>query len=123
MCGGGAGGASIPDFLRLCVLSHFSHVQLFVTPWTVACQAPLSMGFSRQEYWSGLPCPPPGDLPDPGIEPSSLMSPASAGGFFTTSATGGTESLSGSALSNTNSGGVHLLKKNSGHLVTSWDGG
>ena len=94
-----------------------------MTPWTVACQAPLSMGFSRQEYWSGLPCPPPGDLPDPGIEPSSLMSPASAGGFFTTSATGGTESLSGSALSNTNSGGVHLLKKNSGHLVMSWDGG
>ena len=45
-----------------CVLSHFSHVQLFVTPWTVARQAPLSMGFSRQEYWSGLPCPPPGLL-------------------------------------------------------------
>ena len=48
-----------------------SRVQLFVTPWTVACQAPLSMGFSRQEYWSGLPCPPPGDLPDPWIEPGS----------------------------------------------------
>ena len=47
-----------------------------VTPWTVALQAPLSMGFSRQEYWSGLPCPPPGDLPHPGIEPKSLMSPA-----------------------------------------------
>ena len=46
-----------------------SHVQLFVTPWTVAYQAPLSMGFSRQEYWSGLPFPSPGDLPDPGIEP------------------------------------------------------
>ena len=59
-----------------------------VTPWTVACQAPLSMGFfSRQEYWSGLPCPPPGDLPDPRIEPLSLMSPAWADGFFTTSAT------------------------------------
>ena len=43
-------------------------------PWTVACQAPLSMGFSRQEYWSGLPCPPPGDLPNPGTEPRSLMS-------------------------------------------------
>ena len=41
------------------------------TPWTLACQAPLSMGFSRQEYWSGLPCPPPGDLPDPGIKPAS----------------------------------------------------
>ena len=50
-------------------------------------QAPLSKGFSRQEYWSGLPCPPPGDLPDPGIEPASLMSPALAGGFFTTSST------------------------------------
>ena len=49
----------------------FSHVRLFETPRTVASQAPLSMGFSRQEYWSGLPCPPPGDLPDPGIEPRS----------------------------------------------------
>ena len=48
-----------------------SHVWLFVTPWTVACQASLSMGFSRQEYWSGSPCPPPGDFPDPGIEPRS----------------------------------------------------
>ena len=46
-----------------------SHVQLFATPWTVAYQAPLSMGFSRQEYWSGLPFPSPGDLPNPGIEP------------------------------------------------------
>ena len=49
-------------------------------------QAPLSMGFSRQEYWIELPCPSPGDLPDPGIEPMSLASPALAGGFFTTSA-------------------------------------
>ena len=56
------------------------------TLWTVAHQAPLSMGFSRQEYWSGLPCPLPGDLPDPGIEPTSLTS-ALAGQFFTTSAT------------------------------------
>ena len=48
-----------------------SHVQLFATPWTVAYQAPPSMGFSRQEYWSGLPFPSPGDLPDPGIEPGS----------------------------------------------------
>ena len=70
-----------------CVLSRFSHVQLFVTPWTIAHQAPLSMGFSRQEYWSGLPCPPPGDLPDSGKEPTSLMSPALAGGFFTTGTT------------------------------------
>ena len=53
----------------VCVLSHFSYVQLFVTPWTVANQAPLSMGFPRQEYWSGLQCPPPGDLPHLGIEP------------------------------------------------------
>ena len=58
-----------------------SHVQLCTTLWTVARQAPLSMGFSRQEYSSELPCPPPGDLPDTGIEP---VSPALAGGFFTT---------------------------------------
>ena len=57
-----------------------SHVQLLSTPWTVARQAPLSMGFSRQEYWSGLPCPPPGDLPDPGINPTSLRSSALAEG-------------------------------------------
>ena len=69
------------------VLSRFSHVQPFVILWTRARQAPLSMGFSRQGYWSGLPCPPPGDLPDPGIEPASLVSPALAGGFFTISAT------------------------------------
>ena len=50
------------------MLSCFSRIQLFVTLWTAACQAPLSMGFSRQEYWSGLPCPPPGDLPSPGME-------------------------------------------------------
>ena len=68
------------------MLRRFSHVQLFVTPWTVACQAPLSVGFPRQEYWSGLPFPSPGDLPDPGIEPVSLTSPAwaLAGRFFTT---------------------------------------
>ena len=59
----------------------------FVTPKTVACQAPLSTEFSRQEYWSGLPFPPPGDLPNPGIKPASLMSPALGGGFFTISAT------------------------------------
>ena len=64
------------------VLSRF-----FATPRTVAHQAPLFMGFSRQEYWSGLPCPPPGHLPDPGIDPASLMSPALAGRFFTTVAT------------------------------------
>ena len=57
------------------------------TPWTVARQAPLSMGFSRQEYRNGLPCSPPQDLPDPGTEPASFKSPALAGGFFTTSTT------------------------------------
>ena len=57
------------------------------TPWTVAYQAPLSLGFSRQEYWSGLPCPPPGDLRNPGIKPTSLVCPALAGEFFTMSAT------------------------------------
>ena len=55
--------------LCVCMLSHFSHVQLFAMPWTVARQTPLSMGFSRQVYWSRLPCPPPGDLPDPAIKP------------------------------------------------------
>ena len=63
-----------------CVLSH---VQLFVTPWIVAIQAPLSMEFSRQKYWSGLPFPSPEDLPDPGIKP---MSPASSDRSFTDSA-------------------------------------
>ena len=68
----------------VCVLSRFSHVQLFATLWTVVQQAPLSMGFSMQEYWSDLPFPPPGHLPDLGIELSSLMFPALKGGFFTT---------------------------------------
>ena len=66
-----------------CVLTQ---VQLFAILWTVARQVPLSMGFPRQEYWRGLPCSPPGDLPDPGMEPASLRSPALAGGVFTTSA-------------------------------------
>ena len=65
-----------------CVISHFSRARLFVTPLTVAHQAPLSVGFSRQEYLSGLPCSPPGDLPDSGAGPASLLSPALAGGFF-----------------------------------------
>ena len=69
------------------MLSHFNCVQVFTTLWTVACQAPVSMGFYKQEYWSGLPCPPPGDCPDPGIESLSPASPKLAGGFFTTSAT------------------------------------
>ena len=66
------------------VLRHFSHVQFCAMLWTVACQAPLPLGFSRQEYWSGLPCPPPRDPPNPGTEPLSLKSPALAGEFFTT---------------------------------------
>ena len=69
------------------VLSRFSRVQLFVTPWTVAHQAPLSMEFSRQKYWSGLPCLPPGDLPDPGIKPVSLLSPALTVRLFTSRGT------------------------------------
>ena len=67
-------GLEIVIALHACMLSHFSRVQLSATPWTVARQAPLSIGFSRQEYWSGLPCPLPGDLPDSGLEPASLMS-------------------------------------------------
>ena len=59
---------SLPLALWVCVLSHFSRVRLFVTPWTVALQAPLSIGLSRQEYWSGLPFPSPGDLPNPGLQ-------------------------------------------------------
>ena len=69
-----------------CVCVHvqsLSHVWLFSTPWTVAHQAPLSMGFPRKEYWSGLPFPTPGDLPDPGTEPESPASPALPGGFCT----------------------------------------
>ena len=65
----------------------FMCVQLFATLWTVAFQAPLSTAFSRQEYWIGLPFPPPGALLDPGIEPASLMSPALAGWFFTSNTT------------------------------------
>ena len=74
----------------ICLLSLFSRVWLFVTLWnlwTAACLAPLSMGFSRQEYWGGLPYPPPGDLPNPRIKATFLTSPALAGRFFTTSAT------------------------------------
>ena len=70
-----------------CMLSCFSHVRFYVTPWTVALQVPLSMGFSQQEYWSQLPCPPPRDHPNSGIEPMSLTSPALAGGFSTMSTT------------------------------------
>ena len=71
----------------VCIIKHLVCVQLIVSdslqpPWIVACQAPLFMEFSRQEYWNGLPFPPPGYLPEPGIEPTSPASPALAGGFF-----------------------------------------
>ena len=64
-----------------------------MTLWTVACQAPLSMEFSRPEYWSGLPCTPPGDLPDPGMEPTYPATPALADGFFATDPPGKSEEL------------------------------
>ena len=79
-------GVCVCVCMRMCVLSCFSHVQLFATLWTIAHQTPLSMGFSRQEYWSRLPCPPLGYLPNLGIESVSLISPALAGEFCTTSA-------------------------------------
>ena len=72
----------LQPLLHARVLSRFSRVLFFATLWTVAHQTPLSMGFSRQEYWSRMPCPPPGDLPDPRIEPKSFMSHAWAGGVF-----------------------------------------
>ena len=75
------------DVVCMSVLSHFSCVQLSEALWTIACQSPLSMGLSRQEYWSVLPCPSTGDLPDSGVELESLTSPALAGEFFTFSAT------------------------------------
>ena len=73
------------SFVQCCVLNW---VGLFAVPWTVAHQAPLLMGFPRQKYWSGLPFPPPGDLPNPGIEPVSPVTPALAGRFFTTESPG-----------------------------------
>ena len=74
----------VPCVTCVCMLSHSVVSNTLVTPQTVARQAPLSMGFSRQEYWSGLPFPPPGDLPNPGIKPMSSTSTALVGGFFTT---------------------------------------
>ena len=74
--------------VHVCVQSHFRCVLLFVTPWTVAHQTPLSIRFPRREYCCGLPCPSSGDLPSPGIE---AVSPALTGGFFTTSTTGETQ--------------------------------
>ena len=69
------------NYLYVCVCQSLSRAQLFATPWTAHCQAPLQVGLSRQGYWSGLPLPSPGDLPDPGIEPRS---PALQAGFLTT---------------------------------------
>ena len=73
--------------MHACLPICFSPVRLFGILWAIACQAPLSVGFPKQEYWSRLPFPPSGDLPNPGIEPSSLISPTIAGEFFITSAT------------------------------------
>ena len=78
---------SVITFLSY-VLSCFSHVQLLAIPWTIACQVPLSMGFSWQGYWSGLPFPSPGYLSDPGTETASPVSPSLAGIFFTTEQSG-----------------------------------
>ena len=79
-----SGGASLPGMtLIFVVVQSLSRVQLFGTPWTVAHRTPLSMGFLRQEYWSRLSFPSPGDLPEPGIKPASLVSPALAGRFLT----------------------------------------
>ena len=88
VCGWQGGVGGIPCVcVYICTLSRFSCAQLFAAPWTVVHQVPWSMGFSRQEYCSGLPCPPPGHLPNPGVEPTSLTSPSLAGRFFTTTAT------------------------------------
>ena len=95
------------------MLSLFSCVRLCATLWTVAHQASLSMGFSRQEYCSGLPCPPPGDLPDGGLKPESLMSPELAGGFFTISTTW---------ESRTEDGGGDVVTKSCPTLATPWTG-
>ena len=72
--------------MHACMFSWFSNIRLFAALWTVAHPTPLPVGFSRQEFWSGFPCPPRTDLPDPGIKPMFLVAPALAGRFFTTSA-------------------------------------
>ena len=78
---------ALPPIMHLCVLKLLQSCPTFCNPTDYTRKAPASMGFSRLEYWSGLPCPPPGDPPDPGIEPTSLLFPALTGGFFTTRAT------------------------------------
>ena len=96
------------------MLSLLSHIWLFATPWTVFRQSPLSMGFSRQEYQSGFPCPPLGDLPDPGIEPMLLLSPASAEGFFTTSANWESRLACVSINGQTNHPGIYISSESAG---------
>ena len=80
----------LKNSLHVYKLSCFSCAWIFATLWTVAHQSPLFMGFSRQEYWSGLPCPPQGNLPDPGIKPTSPAVYCTAGGFFTSESPGKT---------------------------------
>ena len=109
--------------LTLCarMLSHFSHVQLFATWWTIVLQAPLSMGFYRQEYWSELPCPPARELPHLEIEP---VSPALIGGFFTISATWEASSRHDQLFLNLQplplSGGWWVGLKNPKLLIRAW---
>ena len=91
-----------------CILSHFGHVQLFETPWTVVHQAPLSMGILQAKYWSGLQCHPPGDPSDPGIETMSLMSPVLAGEIFTACTTWEAQSQ----CTRVKSSPVHLIHAN-----------
>ena len=98
--------------------SHFSCIWLFVTLWTVAHQAPLSKGFSRQEYWSGLPCPPLKHLPNPGIKPASLLSPTLAGKFFTTIAT--CEAHIRVCVCMCVCAQVHVVKKSKVHIWALW---
>ena len=101
------------------VVQSLGRVPLFVTPWTLARQAPLPMEFSRQEYWSGLPFPLPGDLPDPGIEPESLAFPALAGWFFTARATWEDQSpLQQSVITNVSLLCYILLERSSGPVHT-----
>ena len=97
--------------MHACLLSRFSCAQLCVTPWTVALQPPLSKGFSRQENWSRLPFPCPGDLCDPGIKPHLLCLPALAAGFFTTSAIW---KITSECITNLNVKNELLLRRNHG---------
>ena len=102
-----------------CVLGSFSRVWLFVSPWTIAHQAPLSMRLSRQEYWSGLPGPAPGDLPDPGTKPTSLaslVSPALAGRRFTTGASWEAHIIKGMYVTRKNSTWLNSGSQNTRYM-------